>query len=185
MKTSYSKIIKWTVRIFFIVLVLICIIPFPINRKFDAVEIKLDEPSYLEKRTIYISGTYYFNLLTDSTFKGQIFVPEYKLTSKKMNRVQFFRHNAFGGFPSAEGSLLYSYVIGTDANGRPIKKFYSFGEICSKPFFHNMVILLYGQSKGEGRGWLSSGGYCIVPSASNREEALKILAKYDIYPPEH
>ncbi|WP_427338375.1 hypothetical protein [Caloranaerobacter sp. DY30410] len=137
----------------------------------------------MEKRTIYISGTYYFNLLTDSTFKGQIFVPEYKLTSKKMNRIIFDRDT------DNEDSLTYEYAIGTDTNGRPLKKDYFFGLIRSKPFFHDMVILVYEQYEGKDGGYgghfSGKSGRCIVPSASNREEALKILEKHNIFSSEH
>ncbi|CAK7058428.1 hypothetical protein [Tissierella sp.] len=175
MKTLYAKIIKRAVYIFFIAFVLIYTIPFPINKELDAVEIKLDDPSYLETRKIHISGTYRLNLFTDNTFQGQIFVPEYELTSGKMDEIQFMK-DIDNGCP-----LVYKNEIGAIADDRPLEEDYSFGRILSRPLFHRMVILVYGESKGDVRGWNSDTGYCIVPSVSNREEALKVLEKYDIF----
>ena len=48
MKTLYAKIIKKAIYILFIAFVLIYTIPFPINKESDAVEIKLDDPAYLQ-----------------------------------------------------------------------------------------------------------------------------------------
>lgn len=175
MKILYSKIIKRSICILFIVIILIYIIPFPINKKFDAIEIKLDDPSYLETRRISISGNYRFNLFTDNTFQGQIFVPEYELTSGKMDKIQFMK-DIDNGCP-----LVYKNESGTIADGRPLEEYYSFGRILSEPLLHRMVILVYGQSKGDVSVWNSSTGYCIVPFVSNREEALKILKKYNIF----
>lgn len=179
MKTLYTKIIKWTVFIVFISLVLLYTIPFPINKELDAVEIKLDDPSYLETRTIYISGTYRLNLFIDNTFKGQIFIPEYEITSERMSNIQFMRGK------DNVCPLIYRYEVGTDVDGRPLKEYYSFGWIVSKLFLYRPVIMVSGQSKGEKIGWRSDRGYCIVASAGDREEALEILAKYDIFPPEY
>jgi hypothetical protein len=181
MKILNAKIIKWTIRILFIVFVLVYTIPFPINKELNAVEIKLDDPSYLETRTIHISGTYRFNLLKGNTFEGQIFVPEYELTSEKMDKVEFIRDADYDyGY-----SLSYRYEIGTDVDGRPIREYYFLGRIISGPLLYRPVILVYSKNKGGTGGWGSDSGYCIVPSASNREEALEILEKYDIYPPEY
>ena len=115
MKKSYAKIIKRTVTIFLIVFILLYTIPIPINRKLDAVEIKMDDPSYLETRTIHIKGNYRFNLLKANTFKGQIFVPEHEITSEEMLTV-FSAENGDIGY---EGLIEYRYENGTDVNGRP------------------------------------------------------------------
>lgn len=180
MKTLYAKIIKKAVYIFFIAFVLIYTIPFPINKELDAVEIKLDDPSYLETHKIYISGKYRFNLFTDNTFQGQISVPEYELTSNEMERLQFIK-----GIDH-ESPLVYTYKEGVGTDGRPITKYYDFGKIVSRPLLYRTVIVLYEQYEGKdgdyGGHFNSNTGHCIVPFVSDREEALKILEKYDIFP---
>ncbi|QOR35417.1 hypothetical protein IMX26_00815 [Clostridium sp. 'deep sea'] len=148
--------------------------PIPINRELTAVEIKLDDPGYLETRTIQIKGSYRFNLFKDNIFKGQIFVPKYPTTAKKMQKLQFIRD------VGNEAVMSYVYTTGTDADGHENYEHYNFGKMICKPLLSKMVILVYEQQ--DNSGWSSKFGYCIVTSAKNREEALNILKKYDISP---
>ena len=180
MKRDMRKISKTIIRIFFIIFILIYTIPFPINRQLDAVEIKIDDPSYLDKRKIHISGTYRFNLFADNTFRGQISVTEYELTWEKMAEVEFVKSADNGGI------LEYKYEIGTDESGRPLTKEYLFGRVFLNPRYRNIVIMLYEQYETEDGGYGgrfdSKSGYCIISSVDDREGALKVLEIYGILP---
>lgn len=78
-----SKFVKWVSIICSIIIFLAFIIPIPINREYDAIEIKLDDPSYLVQRKIKIRGKYHWNILTRDVFDGQIIVSDYEITTKK------------------------------------------------------------------------------------------------------
>jgi hypothetical protein len=184
MKPLYAKSAKSVVLILLILLILIHIIPFPVNRELKAVEIKLDDPSYLETRTIHISGTYRFNLFTKDTFNGKIFVPQYELTTKGTSEeVEFSKDPNVGrGFP-----LSYRYGAAIDTEGRLQENYYFFGRFISKPLMYSPAILVY-QKYIDGTGglsWNGRDGYCIVASADSREEPLEILRKHGIYTPEN
>lgn len=179
-KMKKAKIIYYIFFLLTIGTFLFFIIPIPINRVYDAVEIKIDDTSYIVKRQIKIHGKYYKNLFYDDVFNGQIAVSDYKLTNEKMLKVYF----------SKDGSPLiyYYYPIGEyDRDGRKTRKEYILGILNSKPLFRDMVICVFSNNplnkdKIEGNsinwgGWNEQSGYCIVPKASNREEAINILLK--------
>lgn len=46
------------------------IIPIPMNRAYDAIEIKLDDPNYLVNRQVIIHDKYYINIFTNDRFVG-------------------------------------------------------------------------------------------------------------------
>ncbi len=179
-KMKYKKLIKvtiWTISIGFI---LFYNIPFKINREYEAIEIKIDDESYLETKTINMTGKYKFNIFTDDTFEGQITIPEYEITSWKMNTIDFDKNGAM---------IWYRLDTGFDHEGRVNFKYEALGDFYYNPFKPNPVILLQGRNKPntpkEMGGWGDDEGYCIVFNTSSREEALKIVSKYeDIYPPE-
>lgn len=174
-------IIKW---IALILVILLYVMPIPINRTFDAIEIKLDDPSYIVPCKIKVYGKYYKNLFTDDVFNGQIIVSNYKLTNQKMRKVYFLKD----GCP-----LEYYYDTGRyDSDGHKIYEEYSLGHLYSKSWFRRMIIGVYdnnalnkdgnGKVNGDWGGWSTIDGYCIVTNASTREEAINILLKNKIIP---
>lgn len=172
------NIIKWIPSFLIIVVLLVLVIPIPINKVYDAIEIKLDDSSYIVRCQVKVYGKYYKNLFTDDVFDGQIVVSDYKLTTEKMSKVHFCND----GWP-----LEYNYVIGYDINGRRIWGTYFLGRLYSKSWFRGMTISVFsdnplnkdgdGKVEGDWGGWNDRNGYCIVPNAANREEALNILLK--------
>ncbi|WP_411676323.1 hypothetical protein [Caproicibacter sp.] len=181
--TVDHKRIKKLIQIFFILLsiiILFHLIPIPFHSVYDAKEIKLDDPSYLENCQIHISGYYHLNVFQEDTFSGQITVSDYRLTSEKMSDVKI----------SSNGDHLdYSFQETCRGNSPPVKMCYSLGLMFSKRFFHDLCILVYEENTqnknggavqfGKPTGWVwgEENGYCIVPNASSREEALNKLRK--------
>lgn len=174
---KYKKLIKvtfWTISIGFI---LFYNIPFKINREYEAIEIKIDDESYLETKTINMNGKYKFNIFTDDTFEGQITIPEYKITSWEMDRLYFHKN---GG-----AVVSYRREAGFNNEERVIYNHGALGHFHYSPFKRNPVIRLAGENKDNISAWSTHQGYCIVFNTSSREEALRIVSKYeDIYPPE-
>ncbi len=160
---------------------LIFIIPIPINRVYDAIEIKLDDPNYLVECQVKIKGKYHINLFTDDSFVGQISVSDYKLTNEKMDNVYF----SDIGCP-----LFYTYTSGYDTDGRVKRYDYCLGRMYSKPLFRQMTITVFsdnplnkaegGKTQGSWGTWNERNGYCIVPLADTREEAINKLIKYKV-----
>jgi len=183
-KNKKNIIIKRSLRIFLILLILVSIIPIPINRTYDAVEIKLDDPNYIVQCQIKIQGRYHLNFLTDDMFAGKIIVSDYRSTNEIMSKVYISKD----GWP-----LEYTYYLGKDEDGRPITNTFFLGHIDSKNWFKEMAILVFSEnplykdeggkalsSTGTWGRWTASEGYCIVPLATNREEAIDKLLKMGI-----
>lgn len=168
-----SRIIKWIFMAILIVTFLAFIVPIPMNQIYDAIEIKLDDPNYSVPCKVKVYGKYYMNLFTDDMFDGQIVISDYKFTNENMSKVYFSDE----GWP-----LEYSYVAGNDTYGRPNRDTYFLGRFYSNPWFRQMAIIVYSDNQanknvgGKADGsWNERDGYCIIPLATNREEALNIL----------
>ncbi|MCX7903498.1 MAG: hypothetical protein N2486_03200 [Caloramator sp.] len=177
-------IIKWVSLFIIIIALLVFFIPIPINKTYDAIEIKLDDPSYIVRCQVKIHGKYYKNLFINDAFDGQIAVSDYKLTNEKMRKVYFLKD----GCP-----LEYYHDTGRkDSNGHRIYEEYILGRIYSKSWFRGMTICVYNDNplnknvgwkvEGDWGGWDNQHGYCIVPNATSREEALNILSKNKVIP---
>lgn len=89
--------------------------------------------------------------------------------------------------------LEYYYDTGQyDSDGHTIYEEYVIGRIYSKSWFRGMTICVFsdnpsnkdggGKIEGGWGGWDSEHGYCIVPNARTREEALNILLKNKVIP---
>jgi len=172
-KNRIRIILKHIMQIIAVLMLGALIIPIPVHRKYDAVEIKIDDPSYLVSCQVEIRGQYHWNIFTSDMFEGQIIIPDYELTSNRMSNVYF----------SDEGWPLEYYISGSNVNGPAIGDSIFLGRFYSKPWFNQMVITVYGENKGlEGNqgGWSTVDGYCIVPLAKNRDEAMKILLKHGL-----
>ncbi|GEM_PF-626615 len=168
---------KWIFFILLMVMFLSFSIPIPLNLVYDAIEIKLDDASYVVPCQVKVSGKYHMNLFNDDMFDGQISISDYRLTDEKMSEVYF----AEDGWP-----LEYSYAAGYDNDDRPNRYTYFLGRLYSKSWFRNMAIIVYsdnpvnkdggGKAEGDWGGWNENDGYCIVPLAADREDAIEILS---------
>lgn len=185
-KINWKKVIKKLIAILVMLFVLVHMIPFTITKDINAIEIKLDDPSYLEERTIQVSGKYYLNLLVEDKFRGKIIISDYKITSGKMETIWFSEES---------GSLVYQFVIGKNEHKHPIKETYILGPIIAKPLLRNMAILLYNENVQDKNGdlrtgtnhggyWDSIKGYCLVAEVNNREDALAVLKWHKVIAPD-
>jgi len=180
-KSKKIKIVKWIFMALLIVMFLAFVVPIPMNNVYDAIEIKLDDPNYLVKCQVKIYGKYHMNLFTDDMFDGKIVVSDYKLTNEKMSKMYF----SDDGWP-----LEYIYVAGHDTEGRSNRDTYFLGRLYSKSWFRQMSIIVFsdnpvnknegGKAEGSWGDWNENDGYCIVPLANTREEALNILTKNEL-----
>ncbi|KYH29713.1 hypothetical protein CLTEP_27060 [Clostridium tepidiprofundi DSM 19306] len=174
-------IIKWTFMAFLILMFLAFVIPIPINRVYDAIEIKIDDPSYIVQCQVKIQGRYHWNLFFDDMFDGQIVISDYKLTNEKLSKVYL----SDDGWP-----LEYTYLSEEDVNGRPNRYTFFLGRLYSRSWFRKMAIIVFSKNSlnkdGDGKisgnwgDWNEDDGYCIVPLATSREEAIDILLKIGI-----
>ncbi len=168
-KISIKKICKIVFLIVAISFMLLHMISIPINKKYDAIEIKLDDPSYLEKCTVSLDGSYQFNFLSADTFKGRITVSTYPRTYDKMEKVDITKKD---GYPLSYGTY---------------DNLYQFAMLSSDVLLNNIVLLVYSNPMYEDNksrpldinhvGWSSTDGYCIVPSVSTREDAIEKLSE--------
>jgi len=172
------RVIVLSLSFVLLAVVLLFTIPIKINKTLSAIEIKLDDPSYLQECNITITGFYHLNLFVDDTFEGAIAVSGYSQTLEKMSTVHL----------SKEGCSLYYHRFEEglyDEDGR-LKRFeYSLGNIMIGRFFNNMVIAVYSDNPlDKDRGWKEYGswgtwnerdGYCIVSNVSSYEEAVQTL----------
>lgn len=164
-----SKKDKWISNAIAIIIMLfffVLIVPFPVNRTYDAIEIKLDDPNYLVKRQVKISGTYHINILESCDFKGQIEVSGYPLTAEKMGDL----YSMPTGAP-----ITYSYDKGVDSQGYPNRQYYFFGRLYSKLFLSKPLILVYVQTSPSTASWGAREGYALVPNVDNFYDAIDVL----------
>jgi len=133
--------------------VLLFSIPIHIDKTLSAVEIKLDDPSYLQECTITITGSYHLNLFVDDTFEGAIAVSGYSQTLEKISPVHF----------SKEGCPLFyrRFKEGFyDEDGRLTRFEYCLGRIMSGRFFHNVIIVVFSNNPlDKDGGWKEHGSW--------------------------
>lgn len=167
-KKRLKKIIIYILLTFTVLIFAALIVLLPVTRIYDAIEIKIDDPSYTVPCRVEIRCFYHWNVLTDDMFEGRITVTGYDMTYRKMSNV----------FLNKDGYPLEYHISAHDAEGRAVSESSFFGRIYAKPLFRQMMITVFGESKGikEGqKGWSTVDGYCVVPGAENREEALKVV----------
>lgn len=170
MKKSLIKKFKILFLVAIVGFFLLHIIPIPIDKEYDAIEIKIDNMTYVESCTVSLYGKYHFNFLKNDTFEGQIIVSTYPITNKKL----LFEVDVIKEY----GYIVYRYKIDDE------KKQYMFGKLSSDVLLNNIMIFVYSnplydnnktRPAGVSSGWSNHDGYCIVPSVSTREEAMKKL----------
>ena len=177
-----------TLTILLVLILAVLNAPFPVKTEVPALEIKLDDPSYVVERTITVSGSYHINAFKENSFHGQISVSEYFLTSEKMVSPIYL---------SKESSPLEYYSYRTDPPSSPRAERYNYtlGYIAAKPFMGDPIIMVLSENPlhtdagaitgaGSWGNWSEEDGVCIVPYAKNRDEAISTLIIRDLYHPE-
>ena len=177
-KRRRKIVVNVIIAILLLLVVLVFIVPIPVSREYAALEVKLDDPSYIAQRTVIVSGYYHFNLFSDDQFTGKITIPDYEWTQQDLETVQFMKD----GCP-----LIYYNYDDKDGNGGLVKTEYFFGEIYSGLLFRNMCIAVFSENTNDlnaenpsGGSWHSADGICIVPAVSTRQEALDVLKSNDV-----
>lgn len=143
----------------------------------------MDDPDYIKDCQLNISGFYYFNLLTEDIFRGQIELSDNPATTNSMTDIKI---------RSGGDVIQYTYKQSVDEETDPIRMYYYLGLLFSKPLMRNMCILAYykdyneyGEARpgGYGGSWNGLTGFCIVSSVKSREEAIDILNYYGLIQP--
>lgn len=154
-------------------MVLAYTVPIPINKTYNAKEIKLDDPTYVVDRQIEVSGYYYINLFTTDVFKGRITVSGYPRTATAQMDMRSISINR-------DGAVLDYYY--TQSRDEAQAKNHLFGMVFSKRLLGEMCILPYTQNYTERDvfprpygGWDTASGYCIAAGVSSREQVLDLL----------
>ena len=176
-----QRVVTISLTLVLLASILLFSIPIPIDTKIEAIEIKLDEPSYIHECSITINGAYNLNLFTDDTFSGTIAVSSYDQTLEKMSTVYF----------SKDGCPLYYHRFeegSYNEAGQPIRYEYSLGKMMSGRLFRNMIIAVYSENPlNKDGGWKEGGswetwnerdGYCIVTDVHSYEEAISRVAQF-------
>ena len=176
-----------TLTILLVLILAVLNVPFPVKSEVPALEIKLDDPSYVVERTITVSGYYHINVFKENSFRGQISVSDYCLTSDKMVSPIYL---------GKESSPLEYYGYQKDPPSSPHADRYNYklGYICAKPFMGDPMIMVLSENPlhtdagamtgaGSWGNWSEENGVCIVPYAKNRDEAISTLIKRDLYHP--
>ncbi len=177
---------KRVIKIIIVVIVLVHILPFPINKQFETVEFRLEDDTYIEERTVTIQGRYYFRLFTKDKFVGQITVSSYPLTQWEMDSLK-----VTGSLKDIDhADLSYNQKLYNEETSRWKYEFYKFGSLISNRFFNKIVIALYSNPEypdntqrpyGVGGGWGTASGLFIVPSAKTRDEAVEKINEWGIF----
>lgn len=133
-------------------MVLAYTVPIPINKTYNAKEIKLDNPTYVVDRQIEVSGYYYINLFTTDVFKGRITVSGYPRTATAQMDMRSIRASASIAMVFSKGLLGEMRIL-------PYTQNYTEKDVFPRP---------YG-------GWDTASGYCIAAGVSSREQVLDLL----------
>lgn len=134
-----KKVIKLIIKLLRKVVIIILIspiIPIPIYLSYNALEIKIDDPSYLVECKVNIKGFYFWSVFLEDKFYGQVILPDYKRTNEKMEKL----HNIDYHYGD---SLNYNYTEGIDYNGNPKCYTYNLGTMVIGPFFTKVAIQVY------------------------------------------
>ena len=151
------------------ILLLLFLLFFPISVKIEktvsAVEIALDDIDLSVPVTVSIAGTYSWRLFGADTFRGDISFDSYTQTID--NKLE--QTDRIPALTQLDGGDHLDY--GEWLNSQ------CFGYISWKPFFSSFVVQVY-RPQGQGMGWNTVDGHCIVSLATDRDEALKILKHF-------
>lgn len=172
---KFTPLEKVIMAVFAIVIVTF-FVPIPISRELQALEIKLDDPAYQASRTVTIKGTYHIQRPKRHIFSGQITLSDYPLTFDELGRIELDRlHGA---------SLWYGHW--EESAGRPLYASEALGYIYSSFLMRKIAICVYAEYvpglEAAATGWRTDTGYCIVPGAADREEALAVLFDLGVIP---
>ncbi|MCG8540868.1 MAG: hypothetical protein MJA82_13155 [Clostridia bacterium] len=175
---------KRVIKIIIAVIVLVHIIPFPINKQFETFEIKLDDDTYMDECTVSIKGKYYFNFFTKDKFVGKIIVSKYPLTNWEMNSIKVTRL-----LKGDDAYLSYRNKTYNEDDKRWHTERYALGYLMTNTLFNKIAIGIIAnddypdnsERKGVEGWWGTADGYMIVPSAKTRDEAIEKINEWSIF----
>lgn len=142
--------------------VVVCNVPWPMEKTCRALEIRLDDEAYLAEREVRFAGRYHVNLFSDDMFSGTITVSGYPVTATHTVKV-----------PVRAGDDVFLYY-GQGADAVP------FGLLAAGPGLRRAAICVFDEWRGDkngGAGWSTMDGCAIVCGAADRSEALARLRK--------
>ena len=141
-------------------------IPFRVDKTLAAVELAAGDLDFRQPVTVTIQGTYYWALLGDSKFWGDITFDTHPLTMEQPltqveQQVPALRYDKEG-----DGMYYGPWMESTH-----------FGKIMWKGFFRTFLVQVF-ESDGDNRsGWSNADGHYIIYPADNPQRVIK-----DVYP---
>lgn len=140
----------------------VCNVPWPVQKTCRAVEIRMDDASYLVEREVRFAGRYDVNLFSADTFSGTIAVSGYPVTRERTTAVAV----------RARDDVFLYYGHGADA--------VPFGLLAAGPGLQRAAICVFDEWRGDkdvSAGWSTMDGCAVVCGAADRDEALARLRK--------
>lgn len=177
-------IVKWVLPALLLLVLLLFIIPIPVHKTWDCLEIDLNDPFYQRDCVVTAEGYYHLNLFSSDKYVGSIRISHYMQTNSQMSDISISQK---------ENAMLYSRIVNGSSNGvvessgvEEIEKF-CFGQLASKPFFNQFVICVDTDAlSGKGVEPSENGGsetphyYYIIPNVETIESARQYLSEFGI-----
>lgn len=142
--------------------VVVCNVPWPMEKTCRALEIRLDDEAYLVEREVRFVGRYHVNLFSDDMFSGTITISGYPVTATRTVKVPV----------RARDDVFLYYGQGADA--------VPFGLLAADSGLRCAAICVFDEWRGDkngGAGWSTMDGCAIVCGAADRDEGLERLRK--------
>lgn len=142
-------------------------VPIDIDKEFEALEISMTDPDFLQTCKVYVQGKYHKNLFGSDSFQGKVF------TSNE---------------PLSQGQLQGHYIVDTELTllylpyEENIHIHYYYGNAEVHGYFEDILLVV--ENREFGLQSVVSGrehGDYVVASVSSREEALERIYKSKSY----
>ena len=151
------------------------VVPIPVEKTIQAIEIKLDDPSYCVEREITIRGTYHLNVSSPHRYSGILSISGYEETVEP---------NQLWPISFRDDGEIFGYYWEEEIAGSPRKEYHTAwsGIIYSEFGFKNALIIVGSQSENGNYRYPSGNSPIIVFDAVDWENAMERVAKTIVTP---
>ncbi|MCL2415693.1 MAG: hypothetical protein FWD01_02665 [Defluviitaleaceae bacterium] len=172
---------KYIFRAFMVLLIIFLIIinvPFPIRIETVALEIKLDDPDYLQERIVIIQGWYRINVfVSHHEFRGKIEISGYPQTQREMHNLGLSPVHIIGG--GSRTGFRFGLMFYVADEGQSIyEPNPPFGLVHARLFMRELLIVV----NDDDFGMSQTFSPVIAVGADSREDAINRLIPLFFYP---